>query len=150
MIGLFVVNTLSISRSVEPCGCKVTGTSLKRSTTLTNRIFSSGSRSRRMAVAASASCVATSPQDAITTSGSTPSSLLARGQMPKPLAQCTIASSIVVNCRCFCLSQTMTLIKSVERRQWSATDSSVLASGGRYTRATLGLLLVTRSMNPGS
>ena len=33
--------------------------------------------------------------------------------------------------RCFCLSATMTLTQSVLRRHWSATASSVLASGGR-------------------
>ena len=42
--------------------------------------------------------------------------VLARSQMPMPFAQCTMASSIVVNCRCFCLSATMTLMQSVERR----------------------------------
>ena len=82
-------------------------------------------------MAASASCVATSPQEAITTSGSSPASVLARDQMPMPFAQWTMASSMVVNCRCFCLSATMTLMQSVERRHWSATTSSVLASGGR-------------------
>ena len=62
-----------------------------------------------MAIAARASTVGTSPQEAMTTSGSWPSSLLARRQMPMPLAQCTIASSMVVNCMCFCLSATITL-----------------------------------------
>ena len=62
MIGLSVVNRLSNSRSVEPCGCSDAGCSLNRSTTLTKRSFRSGTRSRRIAAAASASIVATSPQ----------------------------------------------------------------------------------------
>ena len=62
MIGLSVVNRLSNSRSVDPCGCSDAGCSLNRSTTLTKRSFRSGARSRRMAAAASASMVATSPQ----------------------------------------------------------------------------------------
>jgi hypothetical protein len=41
MIGLSVVNRLSNSRAVDPCGCSDAGYSLKRSTTLTNRSFSS-------------------------------------------------------------------------------------------------------------
>ena len=98
---------------------------------MTNRTFRSGRRSRRIAVAASASSVGTSPQEAITTSGSTPSSLLARFQMPMPLAQWMTASSMVMNCMCFCLSATITLMQSVERRHWSATTSRLLASGGR-------------------
>ena len=75
--------------------------------------------------------VATSPHAASTTSGSSPASVLARAQMPMPLAACVMASSMVMNCRCFCLSATMTLMQSVLRRQWSATASSVFASGGR-------------------
>ena len=51
-----------------------------------------------------------SPAQAITTSGSTPSSLLALRQMPMPLVQCAIASSMVMYCRCFCLSETITLM----------------------------------------
>ena len=38
-----------------------------------------------------------------------PSSLLASDQMPRPLVQCWMASSIVKYCRCFCLSATITL-----------------------------------------
>ena len=37
-----------------------------------------------------------------------------------------------------------------ERKQWSATDSRVLASGGRYTRTTSAFLFTTWSMKPGS
>jgi hypothetical protein len=63
-----------------------------------------------MATAASDSSVGTSPHEAMTTSGSTPSSLLARRQIPIPLAQCVIASSMVVNCMWSCLSATITLM----------------------------------------
>ena len=97
--GLSRVNRLSNSRSLEPCGCSVAGISLNRSTTLTKRTFRSGRCSRRMAVAASDSAVGTSPQQAMTTSGSEPWSLLAKRQMPMPLAQWTTASSMVANCR---------------------------------------------------
>ena len=40
MIGLSLVNKLSKSRSDNPCGCSLAGTSLNRSTTLMKRIFS--------------------------------------------------------------------------------------------------------------
>ena len=52
MIGLSTVNRLSNSRSVDPCGCSLTGCILKRSTTLTNRSLRSGRCSRKIAVAA--------------------------------------------------------------------------------------------------
>ena len=117
MMGLSRVNSPSNSRSDDPCGCSVSGCSRNRSTTFTKRSFRSGSFSRRIEAAASASSVATSPQQARTTSGSSPASVLARRQMPRPLVQWTMASSMVVNCRCFCLSATMTLMKSVLRRQ---------------------------------
>ena len=94
MIGLSAVKSESKSRSERPCGCSVSDCSLNRSTTFTNRSFSSGNVSRRSAVAASASSVATSPAHAITASGSRPSSLLAQSQMPMPFAQCAIAASI--------------------------------------------------------
>ena len=48
------------------------------------RIFSSGACSRSSSTAASVSSVGTSPQQAMTTSGSPPWSLLAQGQMPMP------------------------------------------------------------------
>jgi len=47
-----------------------------------------------LAAAANVSMVGTSPAQASTTSGSSPSSLLAQGQMPAPWVQCRIASSI--------------------------------------------------------
>ena len=40
----------------------------------------------------------TSPQQAMTTSGSAPLSLLAHSQMPLPSAQCLTAASIVSHC----------------------------------------------------
>lgn len=63
------------------------GLSLKRSTTFTKRTFRSGNPSRIMAVAANASWVGMSPALANTTSGITPSSLLAHFQMPIPYVQ---------------------------------------------------------------
>src|ERR1035437_5168048 len=65
-----------------------------RSTTLTKRIFRSGRWVRSRSTAASASRVGTSPAQAITTSGSPPSSLLAHFQMPIPAVQCLIAASM--------------------------------------------------------
>jgi hypothetical protein len=50
-----------------------------------------------------------SPQQAITTSGSAPRSLLAHSQIPIPAAQCLIAWSIVKNCGAGCLPATTTL-----------------------------------------
>ena len=67
----------------------------------------------------------------MTTSGSTPASVLAHDQIPMPLVLCSTASSIVRYCSAGCLPATMTFTYCRLRRQWSATDSSVLASGGR-------------------
>ena len=89
----------SNSRSVRPCGCSVCGTSLNRSTTFTNRTFTSGRCWRSSAVAARDSIVGTSPQLAMTTSGSAPWSLLAQSQMPTPLVQCAIAASMSRYCK---------------------------------------------------
>src|ERR1035438_7389070 len=66
MIGLSVVNSESKSLSESPWGCSVLGWSLKRSTTLTNRILISGNSSRNNAVAARASCVGMSPAAIVT------------------------------------------------------------------------------------
>src|ERR1039457_1073303 len=84
MTGLSLVKISSKSVSLNPCGCSVCGSSFMRSTTLTTRIFRPGRRSRRMETAASVSSVGTSPQQAMTTSGATPWSLLAHCQMPMP------------------------------------------------------------------
>jgi hypothetical protein len=70
------------SRSVDPCGCSDAGCSLNKSTTFTKRSFRSGAFSRRM-VLASCGDVAT-----MTTSVSSPASVLARAQIPRPLVQC--------------------------------------------------------------
>ena len=51
------------------------------------RTFNDGRCSRRMEVAAKISSVGVSPQQAITTSGSLPWSLLAQFQMPMPSVQ---------------------------------------------------------------
>ena len=103
-----------------------------------------------MSTAASVSSVGTSPAHAITTSGSPPSSLLAQSQMPMPRSQCRIAASMSSHCGAGCLPATITLTRLRLRRQWSATDSSVLASGGRYTRTMSAFLFTTWSMKPGS
>ena len=59
--------------------------------------------------AASVSRVGTSPQQAITTSGSPPLSLLAHSQMPRPAVQCLIAWSMVSHWGAGCLPATTTL-----------------------------------------
>ena len=60
-----------------------------------------------------------------------PSSVPAHSQIPAPRAQCSIASSMERYCNCGCLSMTIRLMYDRDRKQWSATDSRVLASGGR-------------------
>src|SRR5713101_6654840 len=92
MTGLSVVKSELKSRSESPCGCSVAGMRRKRSTTLTKRIFKSEKCSLRIATAATDSMVAMSPAQAITTSGSAPSSVEAQSQMPMPLVQWVTAS----------------------------------------------------------
>ena len=70
--------------------------------------------------------------------------------MPRPRVQCAIAWSMVRKFGAGCLPATTTLTYCRLRRQWSYVDSSVFASGGRYTRMTSAFLLTTWSMNPGS
>ena len=60
------------------------GWSFMRFTTLMTRTFTSGICWRIRSTAARVSSVGTSPQQAITTSGSPPLSLLAHSQMPMP------------------------------------------------------------------
>ena len=62
-----------------------------------------------METAASVSSVGTSPQQAMTTSGERPRSLLAQDQMPMPSVQCFTAASIVSHCGAGCLPATTTL-----------------------------------------
>jgi len=81
-----------------------------RSTTFTTRTRTSGSFSRRMVTAASVSSVGVSPQQAMTTSGSAPWSLLAHSQMLTPCVQWRTACSMVSHCGRGCLEATMTLI----------------------------------------
>ena len=69
---------------------------------LMTRIFSSGRGVRSRSTAANVSSVGTSPQQAMTTSGSLPRSLLAHSQIPNPASQCFIASSIVSHCGAGC------------------------------------------------
>src|SRR4029450_4415570 len=95
------------------------------------------------AARASVSRVGTSPQHAITTSGSPPSSLDAHAQMPMPAAQWLIAASSDNHCGAGCLPATMTLTRLRLRRHSSVTHSSVLASGGRYTRMISAFLFTT-------
>ena len=63
---------------------------------------------RRISTAASVSIVGTSPQQAITTSGSLPRSLLAHSQMPMPAVQCRMAASISSHWGAGCLPATTT------------------------------------------
>jgi hypothetical protein len=74
-----------------------------------------------------------SPQHAITTSGKIVGSLSedAHSQIPAPRVQWMTASSIDSHCACGCLPATITFTYCLDRRQWSATESSVFASGGR-------------------
>src|SRR6056297_1560403 len=66
----------------EAVGMFLAGAMRNRSTTLIKRTRRSSNCSSSRAVAASASCVAMSPQPAITRSGSLPWSVLAQSQMP--------------------------------------------------------------------
>ena len=63
-----------------------------------------------MVTAASVSSVGVSPQQAMTTSGSAPWSLLAHSQMLTPCVQWRTACSMVSHCGRGCLEATMTLI----------------------------------------
>ena len=76
---------------------------------LMTRIFRSGNSRRSRSTAASVSSVGTSPQQAITTSGSLPRSLLAHSQMPMPAVQCLIACSMLSHWCSGCLPATITL-----------------------------------------
>ena len=99
---------LSKSRSVSPCGCSLLGCSLNRSTTLTKRIFRSGIFRAR-----------SPPPRAPPSSPRRPRSLSPRQARllvvarpvpdPMPLVQCLTAASMSRNCRCGCLSATITL-----------------------------------------
>ena len=79
-----------------------------RSTMLITRIFNCGKCSRKSSTAARVSIVGTSPQQAITTPGSLPLSLLAHSQMPMPAVQCLMAASMSSHCGAGCLPATMT------------------------------------------
>jgi len=82
---------------------------------------------RRMEVAAKTSRVGVSPQQAMTTSGSEPWSLLAQSQMPIPSVQCTTASSMLSHWGSACFPPHDVDVVRL-RRQWSTTDSRQLAS----------------------
>ena len=109
MTGLSFVKIASYSASLKPCGCLWSDSSLNRSTTLTTRILSSGISSRRIVTAAMISSVGVSPQQAITTSGSSPQSLLAHSQIPIPCVQCLTACSMVSHWQLGCLEATIAL-----------------------------------------
>ena len=81
-----------------------------RSTTLTTRTRRSGRWRRTSDAAASVSRVGTSPQQASTASGSSPSSVLAHPQMPSPRVQWAMASSMVSHWGAGCLPATTTLM----------------------------------------
>ena len=82
--GLILGKQRIIIRIAESMGMLAGGLSFIKSTTLMTRTLISGIYSRRIVTAASVSSVGVSPQQAITTSGSCPASLLAHGQMPMP------------------------------------------------------------------
>src|SRR5262245_41033766 len=109
MIGLSEVNSALKSQSDNPCGCSLHGCSFIRFTTLMTRTFSSGMCLRSNSTAANVSSVGTSPQQAMTTSGSEPLSLEAHSQIPMPAVQCLTAWSIVSHCGAGCLPATTTL-----------------------------------------
>src|SRR5262249_4164386 len=73
------------------------------------RTLSSGRCLRSNSTAARVSSVGTSPQQASTTSGSPPLSLLAHSQMPRPRVQCLMAWSMVSHCGAGCLPATTRL-----------------------------------------
>ena len=94
LTGRSAVKSASNAASDMPCGCSLSGCSRIRSTTFTTLTLRSGRSLRRRATADSVSSVGMSPAHAITTSGSSPASLLAQSQMPIPRVQWRIASSI--------------------------------------------------------
>ena len=108
MIGLSVVNSASNSGSGMPWGCSESGCSRIRSTTFTTRTFSCGRRWRIRSTAASVSRVGMSPAQAMTTSGSPSSSLLANSQIPIPRVQWRTASSMDSQFSEGCFPATMT------------------------------------------
>ena len=131
--------------------CSPESCSRIRSTTFTTRTLSPGSSRSSRVAAASTSTVGTSPAQASTTSGSSPSRTVpAHSQVPMPRVQWATASSIDNQVGVGCLPATTTLTYCRERRQWSMVDSRVLASGGRYTRMISAFLFTTWSMKPGS
>jgi len=67
----------------------------------------------------------TSPQQAMTTSGSTPSSLLAHVQMPMPSVQCLTAASIREPLARRVLARDYDIDVVALRRQWSITTAAV-------------------------
>jgi hypothetical protein len=69
--------------------------------------------------------------------------LLAQSQIPMPRVQWAMASSISSQLGLGFFPATMTLIRSRDRRQVSATASSVLVSGGSQTRMISAFLLTT-------
>ena len=82
--------------SGRPCGCSLSGCSRIRSTTLTTRTFSSGSRRRRIAAAASGlerGDVAAARQHDVGLVLAVAEH--AQSQIPSPRVQCATASSIV-------------------------------------------------------
>jgi hypothetical protein len=97
-------------RVEEPVGVGLGDWSIMRSTTLTTRTLRSGAFRRSRSTSASVSSVGTSPEQAMTTSGSPPWSMLAQSQGPLPAGQCRIACSMVSHCGADCLPATTTLM----------------------------------------
>src|SRR5262249_35607304 len=93
MIGLSVVNSASKSWADRPCGCSLDGGSFIRLTTLMTRTFRSGACVRRRSTAARVSKVGTSPQQAITTSGSPPP--VVAGPLPDAEASLAVLDRLI-------------------------------------------------------
>ena len=109
MTGLSVVKSASKSWSRQAVRMLARRLQLHQVDDVDDAHLELGQCLRSRSTAASVSSVGTSPQQAITTSGSPPRSLLAHSQMPMPAVQCLIASSIVSHCGAGCLPATMTL-----------------------------------------
>ena len=99
-------------------------------------------------MAASASCVGISPAQAITTSGSTPWSLLAGPQILTPGAvRDRFIHRQVLKVRLLIADDYVDVVLAA---QTMVGDNSELASGGKYIRVTSPRLFTTTSRKPGS
>ena len=83
----------------------------------------------------------TSPQHAITTSGSLPWSLLAHSQIPMPAVQCLIAWSMVSHCGAGCLPATTTFTQLRLLQALLRHPEQRVRVGGQVDADHLGLLV---------